>query len=74
MSDERDLYGFTADTLTQRILALIPEHPEVLTLTDAWGLFKVPGFDCADLQPTMAQAYAALANAKAIHAARAEGR
>lgn len=68
MSDERDLYRFTADLLTQRILALIPEHPEILTLTDAWQLFKVPGFECADLQPSMAQADAALIIAKAIHA------
>lgn len=68
MSDERDLYGFTADVLTQRILALIPAHPEILTFTNAWQLFKVPGFECRDLEPSMAQADGTLAKAQAIYA------
>lgn len=76
MSTSGDPYAFTADALTQRILALIPAHPEILTLTDAWQLFKVPGFECGDLAPSMAQADAALAKAKALHAegAKAEAR
>jgi hypothetical protein len=56
-------YAETCDELTRRIVAL---GPQVLTLTDAWQLFKVPGFECGDLQPSMAQADGALAKAQAI--------
>jgi len=57
-------YAETADSLTLRIVALIPSHPEILELTSPWGLFKVEGFECADLQPTMFQADVALSKAK----------
>lgn len=57
-------YASTAERLVERILALIPERPEILTLTSPWGLFKVPGFDCSDLDPSLAQAGYALAEAK----------
>lgn len=54
----------TADELVKRITDLIPTHPEILSLDDAWGLFKVEGFDCKDLGPTLFQAQWALAKAK----------
>jgi hypothetical protein len=57
-------YEATANELCRRIAALIPEHPEILTLESAWDLFKVPGFKCDDLQPSLAQASAALAFAQ----------
>lgn len=57
--------GYTqiADALTERIVAL---GPQVLALDDAWQLFKIPGFTCDDLAPSLAQADFALAKAKAI--------
>lgn len=61
-------YASTADDLVARIVALIPSQPQILTLDSAWDLFKVPGFECADLQPSLYQASFALAKAKAIHA------
>lgn len=57
-------YEATADELTKRITALIPENPEILTLESVWDLFKVPGFKCEDLQPSMAQASWSLGKAK----------
>jgi hypothetical protein len=67
-------YEKTAETLVDRIVALIPEHPEILDLDSPWGLFKVPGFACEDLGPSMAQASFALGKAKAIYWAGADGR
>lgn len=63
-------YAETANELGRRILALIPTRPEILALESAWGLFKVPGFDCSDLDPSLAQAQAALSWAKAQHNGR----
>lgn len=37
------MYEETIDELTQRILALIPEHPEILTIESVLDLFKVDG-------------------------------
>lgn len=55
-----------SEELARRIRVLIEDQPQILTMTSAWDLFKVPGFRCADLQPTLAQADGALAKAKAI--------
>ncbi len=63
-------YATTADTLAERILALIPANPHILDLDSPWGLFKVEGFKCDDLQPSMAQAAGALSKAKAMHRQR----
>lgn len=57
-------YEKTADELTNRIFALIPDHPEILDIDSPWALFKVPGFDCKDLEPTLFQAGWALSAAK----------
>ena len=53
-------YSSICDNLVTRIEALVPAHPEILTMRDVWDLFKVPGFRCDDLGPSMAQAMAAL--------------
>ncbi len=53
------------DELTRRILALIPEHPEILEMDEPWGLFKIPGFQCSDLAPSLPQASAAVSLARA---------
>ena len=57
-------YSEAADELTRRILALIPDHPEILTINEAWDLFKVPGFRCDDIGPSYMQAACALAQAR----------
>lgn len=59
-----DTYEATANELSRRIEALFPAHPELLKLTDPWALFKIPGFKCDDLQPSLWQAAAALACAQ----------
>jgi hypothetical protein len=56
-------YEWTANELVKRITALIPKHPEILKLENAWGLFKVEGFKCDDLGPSLGQAQFALAKA-----------
>lgn len=53
-----------ASKLKDRILALIPDRPEILTLNSAWDLLKIEGFDCGDMGPRLAQAEWALEQAK----------
>ena len=60
------MYEQTANTLRDRIVALIPDHPEIMDMESPWDLFKVDGFDCGDLAPSLYQAGYALAAAKAI--------
>lgn len=62
-------YTSTGEALKARILALIPTHPEILGLDSAWGLLKVPGFDCTDLGPSLGQATWALSAAQREYAA-----
>lgn len=57
-------YTSVAHELRDRIVALIPEHPEILQMDSCWDLFAVDGFKCDDLQPVMAQAGWALRAAK----------
>jgi hypothetical protein len=57
-------YEDTASELVRRIKALIPRHPEILAFESPWDLFKVEGFICGDLGPSLAQAAAALAIAQ----------
>ncbi len=61
-----ETYSATADELTNRILALIPSHPEIMEMESAWDLFKVEGFDCKDLGPSMYQAMWALRQAQLV--------
>lgn len=58
------MYENVANELVNRILVLIPEHPEIMTIESPWDLFKVPGFKCDDLQPTLFQAGWALGRAR----------
>lgn len=53
-------YEETSTKLGLRILALIPSNPSILTMERPFALFKVPGFRCDDLQPSLAQAQHAL--------------
>ena len=61
-------YAHTADALVARIQALIPAHPEILTMDSPWDLFKVNGFHCDDLQPSLCQAAWALRRAQILAA------
>lgn len=60
-------YAATADELCDRIKKLIPTHPEIMTIESTFDLFKIEGFKCDDLQPSLAQAGAALAKARRLH-------
>ena len=62
-------YTATADELTKRILALIPAHPEIMTIESPFDLFKIDGFKCDDIGPSLAQAGWALGKARQIHKA-----
>ena len=72
MSDElREMIGPSKYTnvihdLEARILALIPEHPEIAEMTDPWPLFRIDAFDCKDIGPSLAQASAALRGAQVL--------
>jgi len=57
-------YEATTMVLCDRICALIPKHPEILNMTSPWDLFNVPGFNCEDIGPSLAQAWAALSTAQ----------
>jgi hypothetical protein len=71
----KEQYSSTADELVNRITALLPLHPEILEMESAFDLFKLPGFKCDGLQPSLFQASWALNKAKATAKARggAEG-
>ena len=57
-------YATTGHELRDRIVALIPTHPEIMQIENAFDLFKVEGFKCDDLGPSLAQAQWALSAAK----------
>jgi hypothetical protein len=63
----KTVYSDTAEELVKRILVLIPTCPEIMTIESPWDLFKVPGFDCNDLGPTLFQVSWALAQARRRH-------
>lgn len=60
-------YENTANQLRDRILRLIPKHPEIMDLESPWDLYKIEGFKTADLQPTLFQASWALQHAKMLY-------
>jgi hypothetical protein len=67
MTPEETAYTLVGETLRDRILALIPSHPEILSLTGPFDLFRIEGFECDDLGPSLAQASWALSAAKSQH-------
>jgi hypothetical protein len=60
-------YELTANELVKRIEALVPAHPEILTMESAWDLFKVKELKCDDLQPSLFQAGWALGQVQRAH-------
>jgi hypothetical protein len=61
-------YEATAQTLVARIEALVSTNPEILTMESAWDLFSIPAFSVGDLNPSYAQASAALSLIQRRHA------
>ena len=53
-------YKAACETIRDRIVALIPDHPEILEFTAAEQLHAIPGFDVSDLAPSGAMVQAAL--------------
>ena len=49
-------YNSTAEQAKLRILALIPEHPEIMDIDGPFELFKIEGFSVSDLGLTLFQA------------------
>ena len=63
-------YTSTAEELASRIAALIPDNPQIMRDDfGAWDLFKVNGFKCDDLAPSLFQAGWALRKAREMAAA-----
>jgi hypothetical protein len=60
-------YVGAAQVFASRILALIPTHPEIITMTNTLDLFKVEGLQINDLSLSLAQASWALGRAKLVH-------
>jgi len=57
-------YKITIETLTDRILELIPENLEILDFEQPWALFSIKEFKVNDLSPSYMQAAVALNKAK----------
>jgi hypothetical protein len=62
-----EIYKTTADTLANRILSLIPDHPYILDMGTASDLLNVDAFEYSDLNPSYYQVSWALAKAKEMH-------
>lgn len=60
-------YETTADELTKRILKLIPGNLKILDMDNAWDLFRVDGFKCDDIAPSLGQAMWSLEKAKKLY-------
>jgi len=54
-------------TLTERILKLIPDNPQILDMENPRELFDIEGFYCDDLKPDWYQAAWAFERAKMIY-------
>ena len=59
-------YVKTADLMVERIRTVARTQPQILKLSDPWDMFKVPGFKCDDLEPSLFQASWALSKAKEL--------
>lgn len=55
------LYDATAKELVKRIKSC---GREILKIENAWDLFKLPGFECEDIAPSLHQAMWALRKAQ----------
>ena len=65
-------YEDTANELVHRIVDAVPPNT-LRDMESAWDLFRVEGFHCDDLQPSLMQATWALATAKSRALSKAEG-
>lgn len=63
----KEAYEASADKLVKRIMACIPGHPEILDFDNPFQLFKVDGFKCDDIGPSLFQAQWSLSKAKQLY-------
>lgn len=68
---ELNRYDGVVGALADQIRALVPVQPQILQLEDPWGLFRVPGFNCEELNPSLEQATWALRIVQREHAMKA---
>jgi len=64
-------YQATIEILYERIVKLLPQHPEILEMQSPFELFKIKEFNTLGLDTTLAQAVAVLSKIKAEHATQA---
>lgn len=62
--DELPGYVEGAEQAVERIMALIPSNPRILTMENPWELFTIDAFKVSDLGLSAAQAGWALKEAK----------
>ena len=56
-------YASTADELVTHIREVAKTQPQILKCESPWDMFKIEGFKCNDLEPSLFQASWALAKA-----------
>ncbi len=60
-------YLSVQDQLVNRIIKLIPSHPEILVMKEYQDLFDIEEFNCSDLAPKLTDVQWALSKAKILH-------
>lgn len=70
MNEMARAYTEVGEELARRILALIPQNPGILEMEEPFDLFKIEGFQCRDLSPSLFQADWALGKAKRMYKER----
>ena len=63
-------YEQSTQELKRRILVLIPTNPHIMEMADPFQLFRIPGFNCDDLSPSLAMSSMALSLAKEEYGGR----
>lgn len=70
MDERAKAYNEAGEEVSRRILALLPEHPELAICDVEKGmrlLLEIPEFDVDDIGPTMFQVGWALQKARYVH-------
>lgn len=57
-------YNNITQELTERIIKLIPDNPQILEIESPWDLFNIEGFYCKDLEPSLFQAAKAITDTR----------
>lgn len=61
-------------TLVERIVALIPDNPQIMYMSNPFDLLDIKGFEHSDLAPSVFQVNWALAKAKSIYREKKYGK